>query len=285
MSNFWKWLENRIDEYEVARQRGVKAYDTRIKRMAAEYNEDLEPVYSEKSGRLHAPCDGYVWNWCEGDSEFEGEYLAGQYLPFPKERESITRGGFTGKTEFKVPADRADKFMSQWQELPAATRQIVCIHQSREFNDKGRYGLQGKPMRFLTISKCPEDICDAIEEKLVGDLVRLQKYAQEQTEDERAKRDADHKAGEDAPEGRIVITGTVLAFKWQSSHFGDVLKMLVQDDRGFRVWGSAPSSLQDAERESRITFTATVTASDKDAKFGFFKRPTKAEIITKEEAA
>mgnify|MGYP005814503121 FL=1 len=135
MSNFWNWLENRIDEYEVARLRGVKAYDTRIKRVAAEYNDDLEPVYSEKSGRLHAPCDGYVWTWWEGDHELEGRYLAGQYLPFPKERESILGGGFTGETEFKVPVDRADKFMSQWQKLPAATRKIVCIYQSREFND------------------------------------------------------------------------------------------------------------------------------------------------------
>ncbi len=138
-------------------------------------------------------------------------------------------------------------------------------------------------MRFLTISKCPEDICEAIREKLIGDLVRLQKYAQEQQQSEREKRDAAHEAGEDAPEGRIVINGIVLAFKLQSSQFGDTLKMLVQDDRGFRVWGSVPKSLDDAERESRITFTATVTASDRDAKFGFFKRPTKAEIL--EEAA
>ena len=278
MSNFWNWLENRIDEYEVARLRGVKAYDTRIKRVAAEYNDDLEPVYSEKSGRLHAPCDGYVWTWWEGDHELEGTYLAGQYLPFSKERESIIRGGFTGQTEFVVPVDRADKFMSQWRNLPASTRQIVCIYQSRVFDDK-----KGNPMRFLTISKCPEDICEAIREKLIGDLVRLQKYAQEQQQSEREKRDAAHEAGEDAPEGRIVITGIVLAFKLQSSQFGDTLKMLVQDDRGFRVWGSVPKSLDDAERESRITFTATVTASDRDAKFGFYKRPTKAEIL--EEAA
>ena len=278
MSNFWNWLENRIDEYEVARQRGVKAYDTRIKRVAAEYNDDLEPVYSEKSGRLHAPCDGYVWTWWEGDHELEGTYLAGQYLPFSKERESIIRGGFTGQTEFVVPVDRADKFMSQWQNLPASTREIVCIYQSRVFDDK-----KGNPMRFLTISKCPEDICEAIHEKLIGDLVRLQKYAQEQQKSEREKRDEAHEAGEDAPEGRIVITGIVLAFKLQSSQFGDTLKMLVQDDRGFRVWGSVPKSLDDAERESRIAFTATVTASDRDAKFGFFKRPTKAEIL--EEAA
>ena len=82
-----------------------------------------------------------------------------------------------------------------------------------------------------------------------------------------------------------MITGTVLSFKWQGSDYGDVLKMLVQDDRGFRVWGSVPASLDDAERESRISFTATVSQSDRDTKFGFFKRPTKAAIIDEQEAA
>ena len=280
MTNFWSWLENRIAEYEVARQRGLKAYDTRLQRAAANRNEGAEPVFSEKSGRLHAPFDGYVWVWCEGDNEFEAAYLAGQYLPFPKERESIALGDFGEETKFVVPANRADKFMVQWQELPESTREIVSVYVSRVFNDK-----PGKAMRYVTVSHCPQDICEAIYEKLVGDLIRLQKYQQEQRDAERAERDAAHEAGEDAPEGRVVITGTVLSFKVQESMYGDVLKMLVQDDRGFRVWGSVPSSLDDAERESRITFTATVTASDKDAKFGFFKRPTKAAVITEVMAA
>jgi len=280
MTNFWGWLENRIAEYEVARQRGLKAYDTRLQRAAANRNEGAEPIYSEKSGRLHAPFDGYVWAWQEGDTECESTYLAGQYLPFPKERESISLGAFGEQTKFVIPADRADKFMMQWQELPAVTREIVNVFASRVFDDK-----HGKPMRYVTVSQCPQDICQAIREKLTGDLIRLQKYQQEQRDAEHAERDAAHEAGEDAPEGRVVITGTVLAFKVQESMYGDVLKMLVQDDRGFRVWGSVPSSLDDAERESRITFTATVTASDKDAKFGFFKRPAKAAVIDEARAA
>lgn len=280
MSNFFNWLENRIADYEVARQRGVKAYDTRLQRAAANRNEGAEPVFSEKSGRLHAPFDGYVWVWQEGDNEFEAAYLAGQYLPFPKERESIALGAFGEQTKFVVPANRADKFMMQWQELPAVTREIVNVYASRVFDDK-----HGKPMRYVTVSHCPQDICEAIHDKLVGDLIRLQKYQQEQRDAQRAERDAAHEAGEDAPEGRVVITGTVLAFKRQESIYGDVLKMLVQDDRGFRVWGSVPVSLEDAERESRITFTATVTASDRDAKFGFFKRPAKAAVLDLEAAA
>ena len=54
---------------------------------------------------MHAPFDGYVWVWQEGDNEFEST----------KERESIALGAFGEQTKFVVPADRADKFMMQWQ--------------------------------------------------------------------------------------------------------------------------------------------------------------------------
>ena len=80
--------------------------------------------------------------------------------------------------------------------------------------------------------------------------------------------------------GRIQITGTVLTTKWQDSHFGSTLKMLVRDDRGFKVWGTVPSSLPNTESGDRVTFTAAVEASDDDETFGFFKRPTKAQLIS-----
>lgn len=161
-----------------------------------------------------------------GDSELEGTYLKGQYLPFGKERETIALGDFGEQIKFVVPANRADKFLIQWQKLPEVTRKIVSVSASRVFDDK-----DGKPLRYVIVSHCPHDICEAIHEKLVGDLIRLQKYQQEQLDAERAERDAAHETGEDAPEGRVVITGTVLAFKRQESIYGDVLKMLVQDDR------------------------------------------------------
>lgn len=56
------------------------------------------------------------------------------------------------------------------------------------------------------------------------------------------------------------------------------LVMLVQDDRGFKVWGSVPSSISEAGTGDRVTFSATIEASDKED-FGFFKRPTKAQIL------
>lgn len=101
------------------------------------------------------------------------------------------------------------------------------------------------------------------------------------------------------PEGRHEVTGEVLSVKWKDSMYGGAYKMLVRDDRGFKVWGTLARALEDAYRDERtdllvwdidptdlrgrrVSFTATFTRSDDDSKFGFFKRPTKAALLPKE---
>ena len=271
---FFNWLEQRIAEYEVARDRGLKAYRTRLKKALADRNNGVEPNESEY-GSLHAPYDGYIHIWWEGQTECESTYLAGQFLPRDKEREAMYLGESfcVGAHGFKAPSDRAEKFVSEWNQLPIEIKSVISITKSRPFD------VNGQDYCYLNISQCPTDIFSAIKDYLMGDLYKLQRLAEEKSKAEREARDAAHQNGEDAPEGRVEITGTVLCFKWQESDYGDVLKMLVQDDRGFRVWGSVPKSLDDAERDSRITFTAAITRSDRDPKFGFFKRPTKAAVI------
>lgn len=59
---------------------------------------------------------------------------------------------------------------------------------------------------------------------------------------------------------------------------GSTYKMLVQDDRGFKVWGTVPGSIA-ADKGDEIKFVANVEASDDDPKFGFFKRPRKAVTL------
>jgi len=84
--------------------------------------------------------------------------------------------------------------------------------------------------------------------------------------------------------GKQIITGEIISTKVVDGFaYGQrVIKMVVKDDRGFKVWGTVPQSILDANNESlkgqRVTFTATVQASNDDDKFGFFKRPTKAAI-------
>ena len=80
-------------------------------------------------------------------------------------------------------------------------------------------------------------------------------------------------------EGRVEIVGEVLGTKVVDGYaYGSsVVKMIVGDDRGFRVYGTAPSALLDGSplKGRRVAFTAQIEASRDDVDFGFFKRPTK----------
>lgn len=80
--------------------------------------------------------------------------------------------------------------------------------------------------------------------------------------------------------GRVRITGKVVSTKQQHTRYGTVTKVTVHDDRGFRVWGTLPSAVWDADPGDVIAFTATVSISDRDPEFGFFKRPADAEYVT-----
>lgn len=86
-------------------------------------------------------------------------------------------------------------------------------------------------------------------------------------------------------EGKGTITGEVLGTRWQESDFGGCLKMLVKDDRGFKVWGTVPASLPNTEKGDRVAFSATVEAKEGEVGFGFFKRPTKGVFLSEKEAA
>lgn len=118
----------------------------------------------------------------------------------------------------------------------------------------------------------------------------------------------EHRAAERAAEpqpttalvtGRREVVGVVLGTKNQDGYFRgeDTVKMLVQQDDLNKVWGTVPQALFDAVYElhkddenfdgtqkllrgKRVRFTATVDRSSDDEHFGFFKRPTKAEVVT-----
>ena len=84
----------------------------------------------------------------------------------------------------------------------------------------------------------------------------------------------------EVPEGRQTVEGEIISVKeyFNSYTGGTDLKMLVLDPRGFKVFGSIPRSIiMDAERGAKVRFTARLEA--KELGFGFFKRPTQAEVI------
>jgi hypothetical protein len=131
---------------------------------------------------------------------------------------------------------------------------------------------------------------------IVGKLVGWGSISEKQTDflarlltkiDERAARQAQREAEAAAAkplpafEGRVTVVGKVLTTKVVESPYGESIKMLVQHADGWKVWGSVPSNLPiDDIKGSTVQFDASIQKSDQDDKFGFFKRPSKASILT-----
>lgn len=92
-------------------------------------------------------------------------------------------------------------------------------------------------------------------------------------------------AAEPVVEGSAVtIEGEVVGLKWVPGYaYGspDTLKIIVKDDRGFKVYGSAAAPLMnhDVDKGFRVRFIAGVEKSKQEETFGFFKRPRKAEVL------
>ena len=95
-----------------------------------------------------------------------------------------------------------------------------------------------------------------------------------------ARRAAERAAAADAPKGRHTFTVIVLSRKVQESDFGDVTKMLVRHESGWRAYGTEPRAIE-VKRGDVLSLTATFEPSEKDTKFAFFARP----IATITEAA
>lgn len=109
-------------------------------------------------------------------------------------------------------------------------------------------------------------------------------FAEKQAEREAQWAEEKAKA-QDVPTGTVNVSGEVLKVALKETRFGQVAKMTVKDHQnGFVLWGSVPTifdeegKLLTVGKGDHITFTASVTPSEKDAKFGFFKRPRKAVI-------
>ncbi len=95
--------------------------------------------------------------------------------------------------------------------------------------------------------------------------------------------------------GKLDIEGTVVSTKWVESQYGSAKKMMVELDDGRRLWGTVARGLDEVTLDEegrhvettllgqgdRVAFTATVEASQDDPTFGFFKRPTKARVVSR----
>lgn len=84
---------------------------------------------------------------------------------------------------------------------------------------------------------------------------------------------------------RMRILGQVLSVRRADGRNVFTSRMLVRHADGWKVWGSIPSAIAgDITTGATVAFDAALKVSDKDQKFGYFSRPTKAEILNIMEA-
>ena len=263
----------RIEQFDARSAAARAARDARI-RDNVENNHGIEPTVS--AAGMHAPCDNYYWEWYLFDrdgvveKEFDGVFMAGEFLPWSKQIKLFCsdyadkRTGSPLRRVTYITPERADAVIE-------ALSGIVDIHTGKPFEDR-----DGDRMVYVYIDERCKDVADAIQSYLEAPKVAAAAA-------QRAAEQAELDAAEPCPTGRVEITGEILAIKLQEGYYGDTWKMLVKDDRGFKVWGSIPSSLH-ASRGVRVSFMAAVEPSADDDKFGFFKRPTKAVNLDEEAA-
>lgn len=136
----------------------------------------------------------------------------------------------------------------------------------------GDFGYEGMRHNFVHKINRYGSTSDKFVSAILRDMVRTKRRENE--------REAEKAELKPVVEGKgIIIEGEVLSVKWQENAYGGRFVTTVKDDRGFIVWGSRPSKLA-WEKGERVRFKAgEVTKSDRDETFGFFKRPTSAEVI------
>lgn len=113
-----------------------------------------------------------------------------------------------------------------------------------------------------------------------------------------AQRAAERAAAADVPvtDKRVTVRGTIITKKNQEGFRGQVVtKILVKTEAGYKLWGTLPSAIEGyaarmvddvlrpafagAQVGDVVEFNARIERSKDDPKFGFFSRPTQAEIV------
>lgn len=135
---------------------------------------------------------------------------------------------------------------------------------------------------------------------LIGEKIKKER-------EERKKKEAEMKAKmPDVEKGRYEIFGEIKKVNIKTTHYGyhpeDTVKITIEDKEGRKYWGSLPYKVEDkiefpdeefievycdeewydwidGLKGRTISLTGTVSVSDRDSKFGFYKRPFKVKLL------
>ena len=263
---------------------------------------DLSP-YDNGFGVMEVPAvnwDLFADDWAE-EAKARGLgtcTMCGQHLSYVHVMHHADFGSFTVGTDCAESVGVADDLGTRVSQLRANR---VAGEENRKRQARFDRFCADDPEFAAAAAKYAAHDSDSYDEFIADVVSSVRGRTGEPTEKQReavvraAKRNDEYtarKAAEAAlpkapvPEGKQQVSGEVLSVKVEPnpfSRYGDpAIKMLVRDDRGFKVWTTAPSSLCGTDgglKGKRVTFSVNLTRSHDDASFGFGKRPTKASFL------
>jgi len=174
----------------------------------------------------------------------------------------------------------------------ALSERILCEHREQEFRKLHPEAIEALDWAKTGLNRVASDLLEklrrygSLSDKQVSFLIGIH------------QRDVANRASATAtaPTGRASVEGTILSVKEgevQGKYKTFRFKILVDIGGGVRVWGSAKGEWNyhailgrtptgdavEPQKGQRVKFTATFEPSEKDPLFGFFKRPSKWEIV------
>jgi len=189
-------------------------------------------------------------------------------------------GGLQGAFKAAKSADEAfaGKMKAEYslREMGLSAAWDIYQDSGAAFNDYHKgiiFDIVSKLVKYGSISDKQQDFLS----KLLANLENADKIKME--------REAEKDSALPIPpaDSRVNIVGEVLALKWEDGYAyssPSVLKVLVQHSDGWKVWGSVPKSIKEGlEKGMSISFVAKIKVSEDDSKFGFFSRPSQAEVL------
>lgn len=165
--------------------------------------------------------------------------------------------------------------------ITQAERAAAARARAAEAQAKAQAFLAENPDLFEIFKNNQHHIIQDIKAKLFkyGSISEKQVEFVYKLDSEKKEEEVRHPIPTDLNNGRHEFVGTVKGFKTVESDYGVTTKMVFQDDRGFFLYGTAPSVGEWYDKGARLSFCAKLTISDKDETFGFYSRPTKAKVI------
>jgi hypothetical protein len=178
----------------------------------------------------------------------------------------------------------------------ALSQKILCNHREKEFRALHPEACEALDWAKLGFSRIGSDLLEKLRrfgsfsDKQISFLISLYQR-------DTANRQS---ATSTAPTGRASVEGTILSVK-EVIIEGKVKKVkygvVVDIGGGVKVWGKSKGVLYyhailglttngaiTPQKGDRVKFTATFEPSEKDPLFGFFKRPSKWEILSSNNA-